>query len=158
MATTWRSKLRQHTDLFDIFSDPGRTIHPDQSIDLDLICSYLFFRLHCDHFRVPNDRFCFSIFVTFAIKSSSILTRLGSERYPRWSIKFTTFTLLPLTHRIQKWPPPRSKPNKKIPKRNNYFVLFELVYDVVFVFLWRHVCISPWSRLTPRTVPWRLQS
>ena len=60
---------------FSYFCEPVRTIWHDPSIDLDLSCSYVFFWLHCDHFSVPNDRFCFFILFIFQIKSSPILTR-----------------------------------------------------------------------------------
>ena len=74
-ASIFQSKNPKTYWFFSYFCEPVRTIWHDPSIDLELSYSYLFFRLHCDHFRVPNDHFCFSILVIFQIKSSPILTR-----------------------------------------------------------------------------------
>ena len=63
-----RPKNLNHGDLFSHFSVPGRTIWGHQSIDLDLSCSELFFRVPCDSYSVPNDLigfFNFGSFFTF---------------------------------------------------------------------------------------------
>ena len=77
MALIWWPEIQKYIDPFCIFLVPVRTIWHDPSIELDLSCSEHFFWLHCDHFSVPNDHFCFSIFVISSIKSCPILTRLG---------------------------------------------------------------------------------
>ena len=65
MTMSQRPKNLNHGDLFSHFSVPGRTIWGHQSIDLDLSCSELFFRVPCDSYSVINDLICFCHFARF---------------------------------------------------------------------------------------------
>ena len=65
MTMSQRPKNLNHGDLFSHFSLPGRTVRGHQSIDLDLSCSELFFRVPCDSYSVLNDLICFCHFARF---------------------------------------------------------------------------------------------
>ena len=68
MALIWWPEIQKHIDLFCIFLVPVRTIRHDPSIELDLSCPELFFRIHCGSYSVPNGLICFgSFFCIFAI-------------------------------------------------------------------------------------------
>ena len=80
MTMSQWSKIQKRGDHFAVFSVSGRAIWGYQWIDLDLSCSYLFFRVRCGSYRFPNDHFRFYIFVIFPIKSFPILTRRRAKQ------------------------------------------------------------------------------